>query len=90
MCRARGGSVKNAKRKVSITGFVSTSLAICSITGLCFVACEAIQLQNEKFALADIVFLRSRASRGRWIVLSLRIENGGLRHYPNVCFHYNP
>jgi len=50
----------------------------------------AIQIQDEKFPLANIFYLRIAQSRqGVVNGLPLRIQHGSLRHYPNMCFHAN-
>jgi hypothetical protein len=54
-----------------------------------FVAGEAVEIQDEKFALADILNLRV-ALRGEGALdgLALGIEDGGFQHDPDMCFHF--
>jgi hypothetical protein len=52
------------------------------------IAGQTFERQNEKFALADFLNAgvpqrRERSLNG----LALRVENRGLQHYPDVCFH---
>src|SRR5882672_69612 len=49
---------------------------------------EAVEIEDEEFALAD-VFDGVVAESGEGVLdgLTLRIENGALWHDPNVCFH---
>src|ERR1700758_4386778 len=53
-----------------------------------FVARPAVEIEDEKFALA-YVGNGSVAEPGKCVLdgLTLRIENGALRHDPNVSFH---
>lgn len=51
-------------------------------------ACEAIQLEHEKFALPHVVHFRKTEGRKSALDrLSLRIKDGWLGHHPNVSFH---
>jgi hypothetical protein len=53
-----------------------------------FVAGQAFDIQDEKFALADVFDGGVAQPRERMLdCLSLRIEYRALRHHPNVCFH---
>jgi hypothetical protein len=54
----------------------------------CFVAAHAIEIQNEKFALPNVLDIgESLRSEGALDGLSLWIKNGGFQHYPHMCFH---
>src|SRR5712664_1344129 len=55
---------------------------------LCFVAAPAIEIQDEEFPLADVAD-GEIAETGEGVLdrLSLGIEYGAFRHYPDVCFH---
>ena len=53
-----------------------------------FVTPHSIEIQNEEFALPDILNAgESLGGEGALDGLSLRIENGGLQHHPHMCFH---
>lgn len=56
--------------------------------GLSFFAAQAIEGEDEEFTLADALYL-CVAERGKGAMdgLSLRIEDGGLEHDPNMSFH---
>lgn len=49
---------------------------------------EAVEIDDEEFTLAD-VFDGAEAKTGKGVLngLTLGIENGALRHDPNVSFH---
>ena len=55
---------------------------------LCFVSGPAVEIQDKEFSLAHI-FDGRKAKPGKSVLngLALRIENGALRHHPNMCFH---
>src|SRR2546423_13914003 len=52
------------------------------------VAIPAIQIKDKKLALADVLYF-GIAKSGESVLdgLALRIEDGALRHHPNVGFH---
>ena len=55
---------------------------------LSVLACEAVEINDKKFALTDVFdCIVSESGEGMLDCLTLRIENGALRHDPNVCFH---
>src|SRR5215472_2975078 len=55
---------------------------------LSFVAVPAVQIQNEKLPLADVLYGGvTKAGKGVLDGLSLRIEDRAFWHDPNVCFH---
>jgi hypothetical protein len=55
---------------------------------LSFFTVPAIKVENEKLTLADIRNLRITQARKRVLNgLSLRIEHGTFRHYPDMSFH---
>jgi len=49
---------------------------------------NAVQIEHEKFALADVTNL-AESQRGESVLygLALRIKDRALRHYPHMCFH---
>ena len=49
---------------------------------------RAVQVQDEKFALADVADV-AKAQRRQGVLnrLSLRIQDRAFRHYPDMCFH---
>ncbi len=55
---------------------------------LSVLAREAVEIKDKEFALADVLN-GTEAESGKGVLngLTLRIENGALRHDPNVCFH---
>ena len=55
---------------------------------LCFVATQAIEIQDEEFSLADVTH-GGVPEPGEGVLdgLALRIEYGAFWHYPDVCFH---
>ena len=56
--------------------------------GLGVFAGEAVEIEDEEFALADVFDgVVTEAGEGVLDGLALGIENGVLRHDPNVCFH---
>src|ERR1700686_1958405 len=49
---------------------------------------HAVQIEHEKFALADVANLaKSQRRKGMLYGLALRIEDRALRHHPHMCFH---
>src|SRR3981189_1071959 len=53
-----------------------------------FIAAPAIEIQNEKFPLADVAHCGvTEPGEGVLDRLSLGIEYGAFWHYPDVCFH---
>ena len=49
---------------------------------------EAVEVDDEEFALADVLDgVVAEPGEGVLNGLALGIENGALRHDPNVCFH---
>jgi len=71
-----------------MTVLVSTSLEMCSSCFLRLVAAPAIEIQHEKFALADVAHGRvAEPCEGVLDRLSLGIEHRAFWHNPDVCFH---
>src|SRR5579859_734228 len=53
-----------------------------------FVAVPAVEIQDKEFSLTDVFDLGIAEPRECVLNgLSLGIENGALRHHPDVCFH---
>jgi hypothetical protein len=52
------------------------------------IAGHAVQIENEKLALADVADLaKPERRKGMLYRLALRIEDSALRHHPHMCFH---
>ena len=53
-----------------------------------FIAVPSVEVEDEEFALADILY-GGVTQAGECVMdrLSLRIEYGTFRHHPDVCFH---
>lgn len=52
------------------------------------VACHAVQIENEEFALADVADLaKPKRRKGMLYGLALGIEDRALGHDPYVCLH---
>jgi hypothetical protein len=55
---------------------------------LSLIAAPTIEIQNEKFALADVAHGGvAETCEGVLDGLSLWIEHGAFWHYPDMCFH---
>jgi len=60
----------------------SLDLFFCSFAG------HAVQIEHEKFALADVPNLaKPQRRKGMLYSLPLRIKNRTFRHHPHMCFH---
>src|SRR5450432_1991506 len=56
--------------------------------GLGFVASHSVECEHEEFSLTNVLNLSVTERAQRALnCLSLGIEDGGLQHDPNVCFH---
>ena len=82
------GQSRISNRNSSITGFVSTSLAMRSTSALACSRFNPVERQHKKFTLAHFFHAGMPQRRQRALNrLALRIEYRGLQHHPDVCFH---